>query len=236
MAIIECGDYEEMSTKAAELVQSIVRVKPNALFCCATGHSPRGLYDEMINMTKSDPRIFDQISILQLDEWIGLSKDSPVSCKAYLQKHLIDPLGIEEERSYGFESDIPDLNAECRRMESIIDSKGPIDLCILGLGKNGHLGFNEPADFLNYHVHIATLSPLSVKHDMVTNDPLQPEHGLTIGMKGIMNSKKVILLITGEGKKTTINEWQKKLISSHLPASMLWLHSDLDVFIDKTSL
>lgn len=236
MAIIECKDYEEMSIKAAELVQSIVRVKPNALLCCATGHSPRGLYAEMKKMTNSNPRIFDQVSIVQLDEWIGLSKDSPVSCKAYLQKHLIDPLCIEEGRSFGFNSDVSDLNAECYRMESFIERNGPIDLCILGLGKNGHLGFNEPADFLNYYVHIATLSPISVKHDMVTNDPQQPEYGLTIGMKGIMNSKKVILLITGEGKKPIINEWRKKQITSHLPASMLWLHSDLYVFIDMESL
>jgi galactosamine-6-phosphate isomerase len=236
MTIIECNNYQEMSAKAAELVHSIVITKPDALLCCATGHSPTGLYVNMVNDAKSTPHLFDQIRILQLDEWLGLSKDSSLSCNAYLKAQLIDPLSIDGDRSYSFDTQTDDMEAECHRVEAIIEKSGPIDICILGLGKNGHLGFNEPADHLKYQTHIATLSTETVNHDMVKKEPSPLKHGLTIGMKGIMSSRKIILLVSGEGKAVIFKEWQKRRITPRLPASFLCLHSDLYVFIDKTSL
>jgi galactosamine-6-phosphate isomerase len=152
-----------------------------------------------------------------------------------LKAQLIDPLCIDEERSFSFDPHTNDMQDECHKVETIIEKSGPIDICILGLGKNGHLGFNEPANHLNYHTHVATLSSETVKHDMVKKEALPLKYGLTIGMKGIMSSRKIILLVSGEGKAEIFKEWQKLRISPQLPASFLCLHSDLHVFIDKTS-
>ncbi|HUH46008.1 MAG TPA: 6-phosphogluconolactonase, partial [Arenibacter sp.] len=129
-----------------------------------------------------------------------------------------------------------DAKKECNRMENEMIERGPIDVCILGMGKNGHLGFNEPANFLTPECHIAELSQTSLMHSMTDSMAYKPNYGLTLGMANILQSKKIILLLTGPGKNQAVKGLLKKEISSVLPASFLWLHPNVHCYMDKSSI
>lgn len=117
-----------------------------------------------------------------------------------------------------------------------MQTQAPIDLCILGLGKNGHIAFNEPGDTLHPYCHVAQLSPESMQHTMAQTMQTQPTYGLTLGMADILSAKKIILLITGSNKKSAIEKLLQSNLTTHLPASLLWLHPDVDCLIDENSL
>lgn len=150
----------------------------------------------------------------------------------FLQENLLQPLQITPDRYFAFESN-PDIpQQECNRMQEVINKQGPIDICVLGLGRNGHIGFNEPADSLHPYCHVATLSPESMQHAMATAMHTKPTYGMTLGMRDILNAKKIILLITGNHKRQVLEQLLKQEISTQLPASFLWLHADVECLID----
>ena len=122
---------------------------------------------------------------------------------------------------------------EVLSIQTQLDKRGPIDLCVLGMGKNGHIAFNEPADFLNARCHLAQLSPKSLAHDMIEGVTDKPRFGFTLGMADILESKMILLLIIGEGKKEVAEAFFTKKISSRLPASFLWLHPNVHCYIDQ---
>jgi len=147
-------DYEALSEIAADLIAKRIHEKPPLLLCLATGSTPTRTYELLATRPKS---LFDQLRILKLDEWGGIPMSSPATCETYLRKILIDPLDLSS-RYVAFESQPTNPTAECSRIARWLKDNGPIDLCILGLGINGHLGFNEPAAALQPRAHLATLS------------------------------------------------------------------------------
>ncbi|QHT68459.1 galactosamine-6-phosphate isomerase [Rhodocytophaga rosea] len=231
MNIIHCRDYEEMSGKAATLVIQEVERKKNLLLCAATGNSPTGFYAKLVEKSEKDKIFFDQLKVIKLDEWGGIPENHPSSCEYYLQTKLVEPLRIPPERYISFQSNPTDPAAECARIQAELDTQGPIDLCILGIGANGHIGFNEPALFLEPHCHIARLSGHSLTHTMVQSLNDKPTYGLTLGLQDIMRSRKIILLISGKNKEQIIQEFLSGKITTRLPASLLWLHPDVDCLI-----
>jgi galactosamine-6-phosphate isomerase len=236
MKVTYFDSYETMSRQAGELIAAEIAGQKNLLLCAATGRSPEGAYMELVRHSKEGDIDVSRIRIIKLDEWGGVPHNHPVSCENYLRHHLLDPLGIPGKNYISFASDPPDLQEECNRIRLELESQGHIDLCILGLGTNGHLGLNEPGPSLEPYCHIARLSQETLQHQMIASLKQKPVYGLTLGMMELLSSKKIILLITGQKKGEVIERLLTKKISSDLPASLLWLHQDVQCMIDSSCL
>ena len=236
MQITSSENYQAMSRLAAELVREEVLKKPDLLLCAATGSSPAGLYKELGESVHLHPGLFDRMRVIKLDEWGGVPAFHPVTCEYFLRKRLLEPLSVPEERYYTFPSDPEDPELECAQIRSTLQKEGPIDLCILGLGKNGHLGLNEPATHLEAYCHVAKLSELSLEHDMIASMEVKPSYGITLGMEEILDARRIIFLVTGKGKKKVMQKLMNKKVHSELPASFLWEHPQVNCFMDLAGL
>ena len=228
--------YNELSCRAKEIIVSEIIFKPDLLLCAATGSSPTGTYQLLANEFQEKPELFNKLKIIKLDEWGGIPMNHPSTCETYLQNHLIKPLQISEDRYTGFLSNPKNPEYECLRIQNFIDKSGPIDICILGLGMNGHIALNEPGEFLQPFCHIAKLSGISLQHQMIKETTATPEYGLTLGMADILQSKKILLLIQGSNKAEIARKLFAKQISGFLPASFLWLHPDVTCLVVKDSI
>lgn len=225
------GDYEQMSAFAADIVLGELERKRTLKICAATGNSPTRMYGLLVQAYQDRPEIFNGLHILKLDEWGGLAADHPGSCEYYLRQHLLEPLKIPSGRYTGFIPNPKNPENECERVQHIMENGEPIDLCILGLGKNGHIGFNEPADMLQPFCHVAQLSEESKGHGMVENVDQKPEYGMTLGMQNILAAKRILLLICGTGKDDAIAMLKKKMITPRFPVTFLWLHPHVDCLL-----
>ena len=219
-----------MSKKASEIVLKDVRSNPGLLLCTATGSSPKILYEFLASAVQQQEALFQKVRIIPLDEWIGLPTPEG-SCHAYIKEQILTPLQISKERYFGFNPDAEFLEKECERIQEFLTEKGPIDVCILGLGKNGHLGFNEPADELQAHCHIADLAPQSQAHGMIKSTTSKPTTGLTLGMQDILAAKKIILVVCGDGKEKVTEQLLSGSITNACPVSWLWKHENVDCLI-----
>src|SRR4051794_31222933 len=186
MRVVVAEDHEAMSRRAAELVVDEVRRTASLTLCAATGSSPTRMYELLGERARAEAGLFDALTLVKLDEWGGLAPDVEGTCEAYLRRLLVGPLGVGESRYVSFRGDAEDPTAECERIAVRLDALGPIDVCVLGLGLNGHLGFNEPADALDPRPHVAELSDTSLAHSMVTRVDEKPRYGLTLGLADIL--------------------------------------------------
>lgn len=236
MKLHYCSNFDQMSQYATENIIADLKANSKQLICTATGASPIGLYQNLADINIDNPGLFDEVQILKLDEWGGISSNDPNSCESFIQSKILKPLDITEDRYISFKSNSHFPEKECEKIQEELNTNGPIDICILGLGKNGHIGFNEPAEYLSKNCHVAQLSYTSQQHEMMKSLHIKPSYGLTIGMADIIQSKKIILLITGCGKKTVIEQLLTGIITTKLPASFLWLHSNLECYIDSNSI
>jgi galactosamine-6-phosphate isomerase len=220
-------DYQTMSQKAAQIVFKEVSSKPDLLFCAATGNSPTGMYAEMAKSKTA----FSDMRVVKMDEWGIIPLFHPDSCESYLKKHLLGPLGIAEDRYVGFDTASEKVEEECKRMQKFIKESGPFDICILGLGKNGHIAFNEPADELQIGFHKALLAESTIQHDPSLSQGNEPAYGLCVGMRDILQSRKIIFLVTGKGKEEAVKKIMEGRITTQCPATFLWLHPNTECLI-----
>jgi galactosamine-6-phosphate isomerase len=228
--------YDELSLKAKELIVEEIEKNKNLLLCTATGGSPTKTYELLSQEYPKQPKLFSKLRIIKLDEWGGIPMEHPNSCENYLQTSIIQPLQISDSRYFGFMSNPENPQEECLRIQDKLTLEGPIDLCILGLGMNGHLAFNEPADYLQPNCHIAELSETSLRHAMASEMKTKPTYGLTLGMADILHSKMIIILIYGVQKKAIVKMFLSKKITSFVPASFLWLHPNAICLIEKEAI
>ena len=226
------ADYDSMSRRAAELIVGALRVRPDLLLCTATGSSPTRTYDLLAQQYPSEPQLFSRLRLVKLDEWGGLPPEDPGTCETYLRRHLTGPLNILPDRYHTFRGDAPDPEAECRNIERALENHGPLHLCVLGLGVNGHLGFNEPADALHPGPHVAPLTEQSLAHPMVRHARGRVRYGLTLGMGDILRAEKILLLVNGPHKREPLLRMLTPQVSTRFPASFLWLHPDVTVLCD----
>ena len=233
MNIQYCSDYGELSLRAKNIIFNEISKKPELLLAAATGNSPLNAYQSLRKEYELNPDLFAKLRILKPDEWGGIPMDNPQTCESFIHEHIIGPLQIGKDRYFTFESNPADPEEESSLMQLTLEQQGPIDLCILGIGKNGHIAFNEPAESMNFNFHIAQLSPESLQHPMAEAMGDKPHYGLTIGLGDIFKSKKVLLLITGKGKRDICDKLLSQKITTQLPASLLWLHPDVECLIDK---
>jgi galactosamine-6-phosphate isomerase len=229
------ADEESMSAAVAARLVREVRAKRNALFCLATGASPNRTYELLVERARAEPDLFACARWLKLDEWGGLAMDDPASCEDYLRRVLLDPLAVPAERYFGWESQPADAQAECRRVADWLATNGPIDIQVLGLGENGHLGFNEPSSWIRAGPHVATLSPSSLAHPMLERSRGRVAYGLTLGMDNILDARRVLLLVTGQRKARQLQRLVTGKISAQFPASLLRRHPRVSVFCDAAA-
>ena len=224
-------DNNEIASTISDLIVENIRNKPNLLLCAATGGTPTQTYQQLVD--KRAHYSTEQLRVIKLDEWGGVPMDNPETCESYIQKHILKPLNIHPENYFGFNSNAPNAEKEIQRIKSALKKNGPIDICILGLGMNGHIAFNEPPSDINSECHIATLSKESLLHPMAVGMDAAPTCGVTLGIQEIMQSKKIFLIITGEHKQEIAKAFLTGNVSKHLPASYLWMHSDVHCYIDQ---
>ena len=228
-------DHEALSRHAAALVVEEIRRRPDLLLCTAAGSTPTHTYEILAAKRTTEPHLFDELRVLKLDEWGGLEPSHPATCESYLQEHLIGPLNLSTERYIAFRSDADDPEAECQRIDTVLEKHLPIDYCILGLGANGHLGLNEPAESLKPFAHVANLAESSLRHPTIESVRDRVTYGLTLGMAEIMQSRKVLLLVSGAHKRQQLRRFLQPEISSQFPASFLWMHPDVTLLYDRDS-
>lgn len=236
MKIIECSDYKELSDLAAKQLELSLSHQPKQWLAMASGNSPIGVYANLVETYTRNSALFEHMGVVKLDEWCGIASDAPFSCESFLQEQIIKPMHIDAERYISMNGHSADPERETARVRAQLSRIGGIDGCILGLGKNGHLGFNEPGENLNAHAHVARLSTTSQQHAMVKGAKEMPAKGLTLGMADIMGSELVILLVTGSGKYECWETVESGNITTRCPASLLHLHQNVFCFVDRNSL
>ena len=232
--IHHCRDYAEMSRQGAARVIAAATAKSDLLLCATTGHSPAGLYQELVREGARQPDLLRDFRVVKLDEWLGMPPSDLASCEHYLQSRLVGPLAIDAERYLSFDSEAKDPPRECARISTELDRRGPIDVCILGLGPNGHVGLNEPAPNLQPHCHVAKLSAETLGHGMMSGRDAKPAFGLTLGIGDILACRHILLLVTGKGKERAIARFLEATVTTDLPASFLWLHQKVEVLLDDS--
>jgi len=228
MQITRCATVEELNERASDMLIADLKENPQSLVCAATGNSPTGIYKKVAD--KQNSIVVEHLTFIKLDEWYGLGADDTGSCEYYLHKHLLQPLEVSADRYISFDGKTADPDKEFERVNKYLDENGPIDLCILGLGTNGHIAFNEPADVLQPHAHLGTLSETSLTHNMISESGTVIKHGMTLGMADILQSRKIILPVFGRSKRDIMQRLTEGKVSTHLPASFLWLHPDVHCF------
>ncbi len=225
------ADGGAVSRRAAEAVWQAARAKPDLLICLASGNTPTGTYA----LLAAEPERLAAARFIQLDEWSGLGESDEGSCAGYLREALLGPLAVPPERIIAFRGDAPDAAAECRRVEAALAAAGPIDLCLLGLGRNGHVALNEPADSLEPFCHVAALAEGTRTHTMLARAGAPVTRGLTLGLGDILRARRVLLLVTGTAKRAPLARLAERRVTTALPASFLWLHGDAHCLFDRAA-
>lgn len=236
LELMIANDYKQMSRYGAVLIYNEINKKPNLLISTASGATPTMTYDLLAQQYKRTPKAFAKIRIIKLDEWGGIPMDDPATCETYLQKHLVVPLKVSASRFLSFASNPRSPSHEIKQITKRINRLGAIDLCILGLGVNGHLAFNEPAPYLQAGAHITNLSKTTRKHPMTKLAKHKIKYGLTLGIDDIMHSKKIILLVNGAHKKPIFKKFLSSKITTQLPVTMLWLHPNVTIICDQAAI
>jgi galactosamine-6-phosphate isomerase len=233
MKYLVLDTYEDLSLRAGEIFMEHLNVNKALLLGAATGSTPTGFYRHLAESARQAPSLFSALRVMKLDEWYGLPMDDPGTCETYIRTRLLEPLKISDDRYLTFNSDPKDPEAECLGMKTMLEQNGPIDLCVLGLGMNGHIAFNEPATSLTAYPHLSTLARSSQFHPMVADHGVKPTSGLTLGMVDLFQSRMILLLVSGTAKRDIVQNLLSQNISTVLPASLLWLHPNAICLLDR---
>jgi galactosamine-6-phosphate isomerase len=229
------GNHEAMSVAAAGCIAREFERDPRLLVCLATGATPVRTYELLSSSARASPAHFAHLRVLKLDEWEGLPMSDPGSSESYLQNCVIRPWGVRQRHFVGFVSKARRPQLECQRIQKWLARNGPIDLCVLGLGRNGHLGFNEPGRTLCPHAHCARLLEKTRAHPMVSHTTVKPRYGLTLGMAEILQARRILLLVSGKDKRKPLQRLLGGEISTEFPASLLCLHPQTMVLCDRAA-
>ncbi len=232
---IICNNYIEMSRYAAQIIAKQIKVRPSAVLGLATGSTPVGTYHELIKMNRAGKLDFSKITTFNLDEYYRIEKHNPQSYHYFMHKHLFSHININSGSIHIPDGDVDCADEECRRYDCMIEQAGGIDLQILGLGANGHIGFNEPSSalFSNTHLTPLTIETIQANSRFFANIDDVPKYAITMGMSSILQAKKILLLITGSSKAKIAAEIFKGRITTDIPATLLQLHPDITVIMDR---
>ncbi len=235
MKFIVCKDYEEISKKAAEIMADVIKNKPNCVLGLATGSTPTGMYKELINMNKSGEISFEKVVSYNLDEYYPISPDNDQSYRYFMNDNLFNHIDIKMENTHLLNGEAQNPDEECAKYDKAIEVAGGIDIQVLGIGRNGHIAFNEPDDALIAPTHKTGLTEDTIDANarfFASADDV-PKHALTMGMASIFGAKKIILLANGASKKDAIKDLLSDEIKTSNPSTLLKLHPDVTILCDK---
>lgn len=233
MQVIICDNYEEMSREGAKIIASQVIIKPNSVLGLATGSTPVGLYQNLIKMYQNKEIDFSNVTSFNLDEYYPISPDNDQSYHYFMEENLFKSVNIKE--SFVPDGSGSDIEKVCEDYEEKIKAYGGIDLQLLGIGQNGHIGFNEPDEFLIPNTHCTDLTEDTIKANSRFFESIDqvPTKAITMGMATILNSKKILILANGKNKHNAVKALLDDKITTNVPATMLKVHPDVVLIVDK---
>lgn len=231
MKVIYTKSYAELSEKAAELIAAQVQEKAESVLGLATGSTPIGTYDKLIEMNKAGKVDFSKVTSINLDEYVGLTGDHDQSYRYFMNDKLFNHVNINKENTNVPNGVAEDIDAECKRYDALIEEKGGIDLQLLGIGHNGHIGFNEPCDIFEKNTHKVQLGESTIQANARFFGSMDevPKEAVTMGIQAIMLAKKVLLIANGPDKKDIIEKAVNGPVTPQVPASILQFHPDVTV-------
>lgn len=224
-----------MSTKGFELIKNQIDKKPDLLFCVASGGSPSGTYAQLVAHKQQYPSFGTQLRVVKLDEWGGLEPGSTFTSEEDVQRKFVQPMQISSDCYWTLDPYTESPAQACAELEAVLQREGPLDICILGIGVNGHIALNEPGDALQLPVHVCELAATTLNNGMIKSLHQPPTFGMTLGLQAILQAKLVLLFIAGSGKKEAFAELTKENVRTSFPASFLWLHPNVQVLVDRNA-
>ena len=237
MELIVVKNYEEMSKKAASIISSQVVIEPNSVLGLATGDTPLGMYKELIKKYKENEVDFSKVKTFNLDEYYGLERDNIQSYYFYMINNFFKFINIDSNNINIPNGTSNDIEENCLNYESKIKEAGGIDIQVLGIGVNGHIGFNEPNVNFEAQTHLVNLNENTIKSNARFFNSIDevPKKAISMGIKTILQSKKIILLASGESKAEAVYNTVKGKISPEIPSSILQLHQNVTIILDESA-
>ncbi len=238
MNIIRAKDYQDMSRKAANIISAQIIMKPDCVLGLATGSTPVGTYRQLIEWYEKGDLDFSRVSTVNLDEYRGLAHTDPQSYYYFMQENLFDHVNIDKTATHVPDGTNPDAADACAKHEQIIKSLGGIDLQLLGLGNNGHIGFNEPGAAFEKETHLVDLAESTIRANarFFTSIDEVPKQAYTMGIRTIMQAKKILVVVSGESKADIVSRAFFGPVTPEVPASILQMHPDVTVVCDEAAL
>lgn len=238
MKIYRTKDYDELSKKAAHIIAAQIVLKPDCVLGLATGSTPVGTYKNLVEWYKNGDLDFSTLSSCNLDEYRGLSPENDQSYRYFMNTNLFDHVNIRKDHTFVPDGQEADSNKACQMYEQIIQDLGGIDLQLLGLGHNGHIGFNEPAEEFPKITHCVDLTESTIQANkrFFEKESDVPRQAYTMGIGTIMSAKKILVVVSGEDKAEILNKIINGPITPQVPASILQLHPDVTIVADNAAL
>jgi glucosamine-6-phosphate deaminase len=219
-----------LSDRAAQIFLSAIRHNPQEVLGLPTGRTPIGMYDRVVRECEREYHCFRDVTTFNLDEYVGVPPTAPGSYFAFMKEHLFDHVDLDPRNAHLPNGMAPDLDAECIRYENEIRAVGGLALTFLGLGRNGHIGFNEPGTAFDSRTRVVALTE-STRHanaDLFPDGHV-PTHAITMGIGTILESARIVLLVAGSGKAEAVERLRSGVVDPSFPASALWMHNDVTV-------
>ena len=238
MQVYVAESYADMSRKAANILSAQVILKPDTVMGLATGSSPVGTYQQLIEWYKKGDLDFAQVRTVNLDEYAGLAPEHSQSYRRFMQENFFDHINIPRESTHVPNGLAPDLEAECRRYNQVIQSLGGIDIQLLGMGHNGHIGFNEPGQAFELETHVVDLTDNTIEANarfFASRDEV-PRQAITMGIKSIMQAQRIVMVVSGEDKADIVRAAFAGPVVPQVPASILQMHPNFILVGDKAAL
>ena len=238
MNIYQTKNYQEMSRKAANIISAQIIMKPDAVLGLATGSTPIGTYQQLIDWYQKGDLDFSGVRSVNLDEYKGLSADNDQSYAYFMRTNLFDHVNIKQENTNIPDGLNEDIEGECRRYDSVIDALGGIDLQLLGIGNNGHIGFNEPGDAFQTETHCVKLTDNTIAANARFFETIDevPKYAYTMGIGNIMRARAILLIASGEAKAEALHKSLFGPVTPEVPASILQLHNNVFIVADEAAL
>ena len=238
LRIYRTKDYQAMSRQAANIISAEVILNPECVLGLATGSTPVGTYQQLIDWYKKGDVDFSQVTTVNLDEYKGLSGENRQSYRYFMDHQFFNHVNIRKERTFVPDGLEEDSKKECARYDRVVAETGGVDLQLLGLGHNGHIGFNEPCDEFKKGTHLVSLSQATIDANSRFFDSIDevPKYAYTMGIRTIMLAKKILMVVSGEDKAEAVEKAFFGPCTPHVPASILQMHPDVILVGDEEAL
>ena len=235
MRVMICNDYEEMSAVGARLIADQVMKKPNSILGLATGSTPVGVYKKLVEMFENGEIDFKSVKTFNLDEYYPIAQNDPQSYYYFMQENLFSKINVPDENINIPNGEAPDPIEECNRYDEKLAKSGGVDLQLLGIGINGHIGFNEPDIDLCATTHCTDLTESTIQANsrFFESAELVPTKALTMGIGSILSSKKIVIMANGKNKHEAVSALLDEKITTSVPATMLKVHKDVVLICDR---